>query len=324
MSSSQGAYRLLPYFPFDDHIFKMNMKVQALSNNSLIEVDSESYREELALKKALLADEYEQYFQAEMGTEAMQWDVVDLLLHDMVKHYPQYFELVIDDDRWSWRNHMLGEEARFVFGESASLPWPPLDWVGRQVQEDLLILRGEAGSGMPLVAGQLCFPNAWCLDDKMGKSFLSIHDNVPLFMAYLGRSSSLLLERLKVERPVWRVNWSIKATTRLNQMPRFSYEEQQAYQHFTVENIGKRCFLRIERQTLSKLPRTGAILFTIHTYQSPIAEILQDVEQARRMFGVLRTTPREVLVYKNIEPYADMLLSYIAARIEAKSQIMPG
>jgi hypothetical protein len=172
---------------------------------------------------------------------------------------------------------------------------------------------------MPLVAGQLCFPNAWCLDDKMGKTFLGIHDNVPLFMEYMGRSSSLLLERLKIGRPVWRVNWSIKATARLNQIPRFSCEEQQAYQYFTVENIGEQCFLRIERQTLSRLSRTGAILFTIHTYQTSIAEILRNVEQARRMAGVIRTTPKEMLVYKSIEPYVDVLLSYIESRTGCKS-----
>lgn len=310
---------MLPYFPFDDATFKMNMKVQALGDKSLIEVDGELYREELALKNALLSDEYEQYFRAEVGTEAMQWDVVDLLLHDMVEHYPQYFELNIDGDQWRWRNHISGEEVHFVFGESGSLPVPPLDWVGRQVQEDLLILRGDVGSGMPLVAGQLCFPNAWCLDDKMGQSFLGIHDPVPLFLEYLGRSSSLLLERLKIGRPVWRINWSIKATARLNQIPRFSFEEQQAYQYFAVENIGERCLLRIERQTLSRLPRTGAILFTIHTYQTSIAEVLRNVEQARCMLGVLRTTPRELLVYKNIEPYVGVLLSYIESRVGCES-----
>jgi hypothetical protein len=315
VSPSQGEYKLLPYFPFDSAVFKMHMKVQALSDGSLIEVDDGLYREELALKKALLVEEYGQYFRAGMGTEAMQWDVVELLLRDMAGHYPQYFELDIDGDRWSWRNRMLGEEVRFVFGESGSLPLPPLDWVGRQVQEDLLILSGEVGSGMPLVAGQLCFPNAWCLDDKMGKSFLGIHDNVPLFMEYLGRSSSLLLERLKLGRPVWRVNWSIKATSRLNHIPRFSFEEQQAYQYFTSENIGERCFLRVERQTLSRLPRTGAVLFTIHTYQAPMAEVLRDVEHAYRMAGVIHTTPREMLVYKSIEPYVDVLLRYIESKL---------
>jgi hypothetical protein len=134
-------------------------------------------------------------------------------------------------------------------------------------------------------------------------------------MEYLGRSSSLLLERLKIGRPVWRVNWSIKATSRLNHIPRFSCEEQQAYRYFTGENIGEQCFLRIERQTLSRLPVTGAILFTIHTYQTSIAEVLCNVEHAHRMVGVIRTTPKEMLVYKSIEPYVDVLLNYIESKL---------
>jgi len=100
----------------------------------------------------------------------------------------------------------------------------------------------------------------------------------------------------------------------MNQIPRFSFEEQQTYRYFTMENIGEQCLLRIERQTLSRLPRTGAILFTIHTYQTTLDEVLQNVEQARCMLSVLRTTPQELLVYKNIEPYVDVLLNYIESR----------
>ena len=34
----------------------------------------------------------------------------------------------------------------------------------------------------------------------------------------------------------------------------------------TAENAGQRLHLRVERQTLSRLPRTGAVLFTIRTH----------------------------------------------------------
>jgi hypothetical protein len=197
-------------------------------------------------------------------------------------------------------------------GDSASLPLPPLDWVGRQMQEDLLILSGNAEDGMPLVAGQLCFPNGWCLDDKMGKSFLGIHHEVPLFAHHLGRSSSLLLERLKPERPVWRINWSLKATPRLNLIPRFFAEERQA--HLTPANIGACCFLRLERQTLSRLPRTGCILFTIHTYQAPLDAVVESADVARRIAGVVRTVPEEMLLYKGIASFLDPLLTYLAAK----------
>lgn len=90
---------MLPYFPFVDDTFKMIMGVKALNDKSLIEVDREAYREELALKNTLLADDYDEYFQAPPETERSQWEVVELLLKNMASRYPQYFELDIDGNR---------------------------------------------------------------------------------------------------------------------------------------------------------------------------------------------------------------------------------
>ncbi|MBA2396723.1 MAG: DUF3445 domain-containing protein [Ktedonobacteraceae bacterium] len=306
---------MLPYFPFKDDTYKMAMGVQALDSGCLIEIDQSHYQSELMLKDELLLHEHHDYFQALPESEAMQWDVVEVVLQNMAVHYPQHFTLMKDGNAWIWRNQLLGEETHFVFGKSESLPQAPLDWVGRQVQEDLLVLqRTEEGGSMVLVAGQLCFPNAWCLDDKMEQAFLDIHQSVPLFAEYLGRSSTLLLDRLKIERAVWRLNWSIKATSRLNHTPHFHYEEQQASQELTYENIGERCFLRIERQALTRLPRTNAVLFTIHTYQYSLDQAVCDVDRARRMFNVMKTVPEEVLAYKAITPFAPALLHYLAAR----------
>ena len=311
---------MLPYFPFHEDVYKPTMGVQALLDNSLVEVDTTSYREELALKNALLTEEYEQYFQAQLDTEPMQWETIALLLPYMVRLYPQHFALYIAGDRWAWHNLILDEETTFVFGESSSLPLPPLDWLGRQVQEDLLLLDGSGTEGMPLVAGHLCFPNAWCLADKMGKSFLAIHQPVPLFAQHLGRSTSLLLARLKVGRPVWRVNWSIKGTNRLNHMPRYFFEEEAAAQTFTVKNIGERCYLRLERQTLSRLPLTQGILFTIRTYQAPLATLSDNAEHVRRIAGVVQTLPQEVAQYKSIASYRDVLLDYFDAVLQQTSK----
>ncbi len=303
---------MLPYFPFKDDVFKMAMGVQALDSGCQIEIDREHYQSELALKNELLMDACHDYFQAMPDTEPLQWEVVELLLQNMAAHYPQYFTLMKDGKRWIWCNQLLNEETRFVFGERESLPHPPLDWVGRQVQEDLLILQSTEDGSMPLVAGQLCFPNAWCLDDKMQQSFLAIHGNVPLFAEQLGRSSSLLLQRLKVVRPVWRLNWSIKATARLNHTPRFHDEEQLSARGITRGNIGERCFLRIERQGLTRLPGTNAVLFTIHTYQAPLVQVVNSVDTARRMYNVVKTMPEEMVIYKAIAPFRDVLLDYLA------------
>jgi dimethylamine monooxygenase subunit A len=306
---------LLPYFPFKEDSYKMSMGVQALYG-SLIEVENTSYLSEIKLKNALLHDTYDRYFQALPGTERLQWEAIEVLLPHMASHYSHYFALTIDGMHWTWRNTLLKEETQFVLGEQNSLPLPPLDWLGRQVQEDLLILDGSKAEGTPLVAGQLCFPNAWCLEDKLGQSFLDIHTDVPQFEKHLGRSSTLLLERLKPERAVWRVNWAFKSLSRLNLTPHFYHEVQQSYQQLTKETIGKQCMLRIERQVLVRLPRTHDILFTIHTYQDSIENVTRHAEDAYHIANVLRTTPKEMLVYKGISPFIDLLLGYLDSLVD--------
>lgn len=304
--------RSFPYFPFSDDSFRMTMGTQALDPDCRIEVDESLYHVEIALKEQLLADEYDEYVHAPIETAHEQWEVLALLLPNMVHHHPQHFSLETQGNDWTWHNRLLNIRTTFCFGETSSLPIPPLDWLGRQVQEDLLVLSGEVATGMPLIAGHLCFPNDWCLREKLGKSFLRIHDPVPLFAQRLGRSSSLLLERLKIGRPVWRINWAFKATPQLTLTPRnVQLLGNAVNEGLTRENIGERCFLRIERQTLSRLPQTRAILFTVRTYQTPLATIACNKDYARRMANVVRTTPGEMLEYKGMTPFVDVLLGYL-------------
>ena len=307
---------MFPYFPFSGDEYKMTMGVQALGDRPLIEIDLDHYAAELALKEELLSSQYSDYFRAAPGSERMQEEVLEMLLPILARDYPQHFSLVRDGDCWHWRNALLNSEHTFRVGGDSDLLLPPLDWLGRQVQEDLLILDGTGD--MPLLAGQLCFPNSWNLEDKMGKSFLAIHSEVPLFAERIGRSSNLLLERLKPDRTVWRVNWSIKSSPQLNHLVRSSQQAQHSDSvhtasllDLTPENIGERCYLRIERQTLSRLPRTNGILFTIHTYQSPLAAIT--AHAARDMAAVLQTTPATLLDYKGMTPFMDALLAYLAS-----------
>ncbi|MBA2677925.1 MAG: DUF3445 domain-containing protein, partial [Ktedonobacteraceae bacterium] len=234
---------MFPYFPFASDEYKMTMGVQALGDCSLIEIDLDHYSAELALKEELLSNHYPDYFRAAPGSERMQWEVLEMLLPILAHDYPQYFSLVCNGDRWRWRNALLDSENTFRIGTNSSLPLPPLDWLGRQMQEDLLILDGA--EDMPLLAGQLCFPNSWSLEDKMGKSFPGIHAEVPLFAERIGRSSNLLLERLKPGRAVWRVNWSIKTSPQLNHLVCLSREAQHSNAgpsasllDLTPENIG--------------------------------------------------------------------------------------
>ncbi|MFN8515216.1 MAG: DUF3445 domain-containing protein [Chloroflexia bacterium] len=307
---------MLPYFPIESDDFVMSM-ARALPVDSLIEVDLACYREELALKDAILAEDYRYYFQAPLETEPMAWESIELLLPNMVRYHPQHFGLRRDGDRWEWENRILGTTTVFTFGDAATLPLPPLDWLGRQMQEDLLLMAEDAERGTPLVAGHLCFASGWSLDEKMGQSFLTIHEPVPHFAEKIGRPADLLMQRLKVDHPTGRVGWALTTDVGLNHAPCLAHQWRQSWHGVTAENAGERCYLRLERQTFSRLPRTRAVLFTIHTYRAPIARVLatsDGADRARRLAGSIRTMPTALQGYKKLAPYREELLAYLEGR----------
>jgi hypothetical protein len=308
---------VLPYFPFEQDSYAMTLGVRALRPDELlIEVDVPHYRDELALKAARLDAHPRARFQALPGTGPHQWETLTELLPLLARQSPQCFALDVEGPgeggRWHWRNLLLGTEARFTPGRDDSLPLAPLEWLGRQVQEDLLLMDGTR-EGLPLVAGCLCFPSMWCLDEKLGRPVLDIHAPVPGFGAKLGASTVRLMQGLKPGRPVTRVNWAFTVTDRLDLEPASFPEWCHLFEGITAENAGERCFLRLERQTLSLLPRTGAILFTIHTYRAPVAAEVTDSARRRRLAAVLRTVPPDTRTYKRLTPFLEPLLAWLDA-----------
>ena len=265
-------------WPFASDRYEMAMGIRPLGELPLVEEnDARPYR--LALKAKILADDHRYCFQTLPGSERAQAEAAEYLCRRLGLMWP-------------------------------SEDMDPLDAVGRELDADLLVLDGSR-EGVPLIAGQLCFPNDWCLDDKLGRSFLGVHEVVPGFAEGIGGASLKLLERMKPERPVWRLNWSIKPTDRLDLSPRYADWVNGQKQLVTAENAGDRCYFRIERQTLSRLPVTESVLFTVQTYVGRMEELAAEPERARTLAGVLRTVPGPMLEYKGIAPFVSPLLAYL-------------
>ncbi len=295
---------MLPYFPFGLRYNEKMGTAPLREGERLIEPDGR-YEAEISFKRNLLAADPDYCTQAPPETETAQWDVLEAVLDDLHRHDPAHFFLKKTADAWHWHNRQLDEETRFVFGKSASLPLPPLDWVGRQTQEDLLVMQGGV-----LAAGQLCFANDWSLGEKMGKPFLEIHAPVGPVITPMLHAAQTLLERLT--RPVWRLNWSFKLSDSLDQSTRhhaaLKAEFGRILPTLTPSNLGERVWVRVERQTLSRLPRSGGILFSVRTYQSQLETEVADADRAARILAVLRSAPVELLDYKSVTPFLGTLL----------------
>ncbi|QYX56747.1 DUF3445 domain-containing protein [Roseovarius sp. SCSIO 43702] len=130
----------------------------------------------------------------------------------------------------------------------------PLGTLGRLVQEDFCILRKQ-GAEHVLVGGVLCFPSSWRLADKIGRPLVAIHAPVAEYDADIARRVQRLFDGVRAGRPLVRQNLLHYATPELHQPGGKAPLPE-----------GPPPYLRSERQCVLRLPETGAVVFSIHTW----------------------------------------------------------
>ncbi len=305
---------MLRFFPFGE-TFDAGMDGRALgASEALCDVD-EAYKTEVSLKRRLLASDPEYYFAGGDATLTAQWDVLELVLTGLAAHYP-HFDLVRESDAWHFTNRLLGEETAFTFGDEDSLALEPLDFAGRHVQEDLVLVRGRGDA--EFYGGQLCFANGWAIPDRLGKPFMTIHTRTPQVTMPSVHAGRRLLHSMKVGKTLWRLSWNFKLTDQLDLTTRHkaAYKADFAARAptLTPEAAGQEIFIRVERQTFTRLPRSGDVLFGIHTYNSSLEEESQNSERSRRILNVVRAAPQDVKDYKALTPVEAAMTAYLESR----------
>ena len=134
----------------------------------------------------------------------------------------------------------------------------PMGTIARLIQEDVCLLQ-PGPSGHVLTAGALLFPSFWRLEEKLGRSLVSIHAPVDEYDEDVARRVQRLFDAIRPGRPLCRWNWLPYDQPWLHQ-PRDEADRREA--------TAASPWLRRERQCLLRLPRTGAVAFTIHTFVS--------------------------------------------------------
>ena len=289
------------YLPFEDAPFRMAMGLTALRAEDWIEID-DLYTEEMTLRRDLLARRHGEVFAATPGSAAAQAEVLSLLAGHLGGRYPAWFEQAGS----RLHNRLTGER-----WDLADPGCPALELAGRLVQEDLCILQQIDGEPH-LTAALLCFPSRWRLADKIGRPMAAIHAPVPFYGERLQKPVDRFIGLLKDDKPVARLNWSVLDDPTLFQPTgkgRTAFDPS-----ITPQNAGEHLWLRVERQTLSRLPETGAVLFTIKLYVRPIDTIAARPDLASRLAGAVRALPTDMQRYKSLLPYRQALLDYLDRR----------
>jgi hypothetical protein len=256
---------------------------------------------ELGDKERLLGERHHEVFAALPAAAEGSAEVLALLVDHLPRRFPTLYsrvgerlENLVTSQRWNLAECTLH----------------PLDLAGRLVQEDLCLMQQQEGTELyHLVGASVCFPTRWRLAEKMGQTVEAIHAPVPGYDEQLAPTMDRFFSRLKVERPVWRINWSLMDDPTLFQP---TGHGRQAYNaHVTAQNAGETLWLRMERQTLRRLPRSGDILFTIRVYLRPLHTLATRPEDAAALATTLRALPPTMQRYKSLAPFLDAVLAWL-------------
>lgn len=297
-------------FPFQGDSYRYSNNSRALVPPVCIDVTPE-YREEVLEKRRLLEQYPERTFRSFPHTLAAQWEIAGMLMHEMSHVYPRYFGLKKEGQLWTFQNKLLHEEHKFIFGESSTLPYEPLDFIGRHVQEDLIYLQQRDGD-LYMDAGQLCFPANWSLAFDLGMTYLQFHSPVPIY-SESGLAQKVLgfLLRMEAGKPWTRLNWTINVGDRLDTSPEeFGNWGKNKYS-LHLGNVGQEVRLRTEDQRLFRLSGSNGILFSIHTHLLPLEMLVQNQVWAQRFYKVLEDLPDPLAEYKGFISFKPLLLEYL-------------
>ena len=279
------------YLPFEPGPHRLAMGLSAIPREAMFEIDT-LYHEELALKRTLLAERRDMVFAALPASDAVRPFVARYVADGLIGAHPAWFS--VNGDRFA--NALSGDAVRLD-----TLPDDPLAWAGVQVQEDLCVMQRIKGRYC-LTEASLSFPSRWRLAEKLGKPMAVIHQPVPDYAERLEHPVNRFFDHLKPDRVVCRFNWTIHDDAALHQ-------PDSSRSNACV--TGNSLYLRVERQTLSVVPETEVILFTIKVHVTPLAEVFVVPGAALRLAAAVRQLPDSTLAYRGMNGFRDRLLDYL-------------
>ena len=114
-----------------------------------------------------------------------------------------------------------------------------------------------------------------------------------------------VLERLTPDRGYWRLGWG------LVDVPDGYTPADGSGAHRPADPRPAELFVRVERETLRRFPRTNCVLFTIRTYVAAIGDVALDADARQRIATAVEVMPQAVRRYKDLAIIGEDLVRFL-------------
>lgn len=315
-SNSPDAIKRFP-FPFaeDQYMYSVNIEPHSKGKQGSVcefafDVD-EHYVAECLDKKITIDLDRGRYSALPHMMDA-QWDFVELTMEALSQDYPEYFSLNKSGLNWTWENKPLNIKDSFIFGDCSTLLMEPFEYMSRQVQGDFVLL-DQRDETLYADAGFVTSQADWSLAFNVGMSWREWHAPVPRAteLGVMDRALKYLLN-LQLGSPVRRLNWTMTINPRLDTSPEnypFWGADRNAVDS---NNVADKVHLRVELQTLFRLPRSNAIVFSIRCYLMSLRELATYPRWAKRLYRVQKGMHPDLIEYKGMTKFHPLMVDWLA------------
>lgn len=315
-------------FPFKNGPYKLNMGIRNIDAQDWLLIEP-TYLDRIASKSKLITNSHPDYppdkdiagntvLLTEEASPAVR-ELYDVVINYMCDKYPMYFKRQGNGEVFnSITGKYLPERA-----DKATDAREYLVELVHNIEEDFIILLKDPtredekdGTEYFFKAGVFAFAAGFNPKDRFNKPLSFVHHPVPGYESKLKLSMNRFFSRLSPGQFVNRGNFSVQTHNKLyvddnNKGYHLPEGETQESLDPATLDFENQVHYRSERQVLTKLPESQAIVFSIRTYLLPMSELKKDEEVRTRFIGAIKGLPEDTAQYKRAGEWGPAVIHYL-------------
>jgi hypothetical protein len=185
---------------------------------------------------------------------------------------------------------------------------PPLYAAARRTPDDLCLMEKRDGQWR-LTALSLSAGSFFAAEEVIGRSLAELHGPVTGFADRFLARVQRIFEGLRPDLVLERRNWTLLNSDTLHTPS--SAPIRARIGEIDPARAGGILNLRVERQTLRRLPRTGGALFTIRVWLAPLESLRDDPARLAAFARAWRAASPDLRAYKRFDLYDDLVEAFL-------------
>ncbi|KAK4502918.1 hypothetical protein PRZ48_006345 [Zasmidium cellare] len=222
------------------------------------------------------------------GSEIAAKELMEMCLQFLCARYPQCFRL--DLEKMVFHNNILKTQTDLN-------STPPMHVLLHNVPEDFAMMIRDPETGIYSFRGGIIMSSlGWDLGSKIGLKLHEIHEPIPDYKEKMQFSMDRYFAKKPTDKAIQRGSWGLEIDRPLYMPPGDPHEQHRETQNpaHTLDQI----HLRVDWQTLRRLPLSGAVVFNFKGLFTPITEFRDEPYIPTLVLKVLREGKKNIMDYK--------------------------